>query len=85
MDESKPEIETRLNEIFKDIFNDSSMDIHPGMTAKDIPAWDSLMHITLIMAVQKEFKVRFNAGDIGKLQNVGQLIDMINTKILSRR
>jgi acyl carrier protein len=74
---SRPEIRDRLNKVFRDVFNDEKIEIFDGMTARDIDEWDSLMHITLIVATEKEFKIRLNAAQIGKLDNVGSLMDLI--------
>jgi acyl carrier protein len=81
MIDSKVDIKERLNKVFREIFDDDSIQVTEHMTARDIPDWDSLMHITLIVAVEKEFNVRFNAGDISKLENVGGMIDLISTRI----
>jgi acyl carrier protein len=81
MIDSKLDIKERLNKVFRDIFDDDSIEVSEKMTARDIPDWDSLVHITLIVAVEKEFNVRFNAGDIGKLENVGGMIDLISARI----
>lgn len=75
--DSTLEIRERLNKVFREVFNDDSIEIFDKMTARDIPDWDSLMHITLIVAIEKEFKVRFNAAQIGKLENVGEMVDLI--------
>jgi acyl carrier protein len=40
-----------------------------------------LKHILLIIAVQKEFKIKFNVGEIDKLADVGAMIDLINARI----
>ena len=41
-------IYTRLNKVFRDVFDDDSINVTPKTTAKDIEDWDSLEHITLI-------------------------------------
>ena len=52
-------IYTRLNKVFRDVFDDDSINVTPKTTAKDIEDWDSLEHITLISAVEREFKMKF--------------------------
>ncbi len=49
--------------------------------AKDIPEWDSLLHIQLIFELEKSFKIRFTAMEIGRFENVGQLCNGIKMKI----
>ncbi len=70
----------RLTEVFREVFNDDELVIARETTAKHIPEWDSLMHVTLIVNVEKRFGVRFSSAEVANLQNVGELIDMIDVK-----
>jgi acyl carrier protein len=67
----------RLNNVFKDVFDDESISVSDSTTAKDIGEWDSLNHITLIVAVEKEFGFKFKMGEVVKLHNVGEMADII--------
>ena len=49
-------------------------------SARDIPDWDSLRHIELLVAVEQEFRVRFNTGEVAGLKNVGEMVDLIAAK-----
>jgi acyl carrier protein len=69
---------SRLNTVFQDVFDDESINISRSTTAATISAWDSVMHITLMMAAERAFKVRFRSGDVAGLKNVGELIDLID-------
>ena len=71
------EILKRLNEIFCEVFEDDSIKITERSTAADIDEWDSLMHITLVLSVEAAFGVRLNAAEIGQLDDVGALIDIL--------
>ncbi|MDD2709062.1 MAG: acyl carrier protein [Verrucomicrobiae bacterium] len=73
-------IETDLASVFHEVFEDPLIVIRREMTAKDIPAWDSLMHIQLVVAVEKKFGIRFGTGEVEKLQNVGEMMDLIAKK-----
>ncbi len=78
MDE--PEIYSRLLDVFKDVFDEDSIKLTPEISAKDVDGWDSLAHIRLILTVQKEFKIKFSTSEIGKLENVGNLVALIKTR-----
>jgi acyl carrier protein len=71
------DLHRRLNRVFQDVFDDESIAITDGTAAKDIDEWDSLMHITLVVAIEKEFKVRLNAAEVGKLENVGGMLRLL--------
>lgn len=67
----------RLNAVFQDVFDDDSITVNPKTTADDIDDWDSLEHITLISAVEKEFGMKFRMGEISSMKNVGEMVGII--------
>jgi acyl carrier protein len=71
------EVKARLNRVFQDVFDDESIQIDDVMTADDIDEWDSLSHITLILGVEREFRVKFTAAEVGSLANVGAMIKLL--------
>ncbi|MBQ8605527.1 MAG: acyl carrier protein [Clostridia bacterium] len=73
----RDEIFERLNEVFRDVFDDEEITVNDETTAADIDGWDSLMHITLISAVEDEFDISFNMKDVVKMKNVGDMADLI--------
>ena len=78
MDE--PQIYARLAEIFENVFDDDSITVTPELSAKDVDGWDSLAHIRLILTVEKAFKIKFSTSEIGKLENVGDLVKLIKAR-----
>lgn len=74
------EIVARLTETFRDVFDDESIVLLRETTANDIEDWDSLSHVGLIVAIEKEFKVRFSLVELKPLKSVGDLLDLIQTK-----
>ena len=75
MDEAQ--IYFRLAEIFEDVFDEDSIKITPELSAKDVDGWDSLTHIRLILTIEKAFKTKFSTSEIGRLENVGDLVSLI--------
>ncbi len=70
----------RLQDIFRDIFNEPDLLIYDNMTANNIDEWDSLNHINLLGAIQREFKIEFALIELQHLNSVGTLIDYILKK-----
>ena len=68
---------SRLTKVFCEIFEDESIILRNEMTAKDVEEWDSLNHITLVLSVEKEFGILLNAAEVGTLENVGQMLDLL--------
>jgi acyl carrier protein len=74
-------IKTRLDAIFQDIFDDPLLEVNDTMTAADVEGWDSLSHINLIVAVEKEFKIKMTTAEVRRLTNVGDFITLISRKV----
>ena len=74
-------IHKQLTAVFHDVFDDESIVLSDKTTAKDIPDWDSLTHVNLIVAVEKAFKARFSTKDVQGLANVGEFIDLLARKL----
>jgi acyl carrier protein len=70
-----------LNDVFRLVFDDDTIQINPEMTANDIDGWDSLSHVNLITAVESRFKIRFTQKELLTLRNIGDLYNTITTKI----
>ena len=70
----------RLQEIFRDIFDDEKLIITEEMSANDIEDWDSLAQINLIIAIEKEFKVKFRLEEVSNLKNIGEMLELFSKK-----
>ena len=70
----------RLTKTFRDVFGDPNLQITRSTTASDVEDWDSLTHINLIVAIEREFKIKFTTAEVASLQNVGDLMDLIERK-----
>ena len=78
---SRDELFERLNEVFRDVFDDESITVTDTTTADDIEDWDSLEHINLLAAVEQEFGMKFNMGQVVSMKNVGEMADIIIAQI----
>ena len=73
---SRAEIYEKLADVFEDVF-DEKIEIADETTAADVDGWDSLTHISLISAVEDEFKIKFDMKAVQGLKNVGAMVDLI--------
>lgn len=71
------EIFERLNDIFRDVFDDESITVTDHTTAADIEDWDSLSHITLVGAVEDEFRMKFSMKEVVEMKNVGEMVAIV--------
>jgi acyl carrier protein len=77
---SREEVLTRLQGVFDNVFLEP-IRINPALSAKDVEEWDSLVHISLVVAVEKEFRVRFRVGEVESTKNVGEFVELIVKRI----
>ena len=80
---SREEVVEKLNEVFQDVFDDDTITVTDTTTADDIEEWDSLEHINLLAAVEQEFGMKFNMGQVVSMKNVGEMADIIMQQITS--
>ncbi len=76
----RSEILKKLTEIFIDTIDNEDISLSENTTAADVDGWDSLSHIQLVVAIEKQFKIRFTAKEIQSWKNVGELLDSIAAK-----
>jgi acyl carrier protein len=77
----KGEILKTVNDVFIDILDDENIMLTYETTANDVEEWDSLNHIQLVVAIEKQFGIRFTSREIQSWNNVGELINTISNKI----
>jgi acyl carrier protein len=73
-----------LEEVFRDVLDDESLEISRETAAVDLPGWDSLAHVNLLFSVEETFGVRFTTREFGSLMTVGELADALVAKRAGR-
>jgi acyl carrier protein len=71
----------RLTRTFRLVFDNPNLQVNRSTSAKDVEGWDSLTYINLIVAIEREFSIRFTTAEIARLKNVGELADLIAGKL----
>ena len=77
----RSEILKTVQDIFRDILDDEEIVLEDSTTADDVEGWDSLTHIQLIVAIEKQFKIKFTSKEILSWRNVGEMLDSISRSI----
>lgn len=77
MDDPLPE----LQEIFRAVFDQPHLIITRESNASTVEGWDSLAHVNLVTAIAKRYKIKFALGELEELKNVGDLLDLMRTKM----
>lgn len=78
---NRDEILNGVQDIFRDIFDEDDMIIEDETSSDDVEDWDSLNHINLVSAIEKEFKIKFALGELTTLKDVGEMIDLMIEKL----
>lgn len=78
---TRKDVFEQLNQVFRDVFDDEELVVDDSTTADDIEDWDSLEHINLMVAVEKQFGMKFNMGEVTTMKNVGEMVDIILKRI----
>ena len=78
---TREELFEKITEIFREEFDDDTLVIVDETNAADIEDWDSLAQVELIMTMEKEFNMKFNIKEVRELKNVGEMADLIMSKL----
>lgn len=70
----------RLNAIFRDVFDDDEIEVVPETNSETIEDWDSLEHINLVVAIEKEFGLKFSMDEVTGMANVGEMVEIIKAR-----
>jgi acyl carrier protein len=71
------EIYDRLTDIFRDLFDDESIVLTAQTSAVDLDGWDSLNHINIVTATERQFRVKFRSSELEEMGSVGDIVALI--------
>lgn len=75
------EVLERVRLVIARVFGDDDIVVTPSTTASDVEGWDSVSNIEVLVALEREFAIRFNTGEMATLANVGQLVELIEKRL----
>jgi acyl carrier protein len=58
-----------------------NFDLYDETLANQVPGWDSLSHINILTAIEKEFKINFKVIEIMRLKKLGDLQSLVDSKM----
>ena len=73
-----------LNEVFRDVFDDPSITVDSDTVAGDVPGWDSMTHVSLVVATEAKLGIKFKSAEMEALKNVGQLVEVISRHLSAK-
>jgi acyl carrier protein len=78
---NKLDLMNKIQEIFRDVFDEEDLNIVTSTNSDDIDEWDSLNHINLVSSIEKDLGIRFSLGELESLKDVGAMADLIIEKL----
>ena len=78
---TREEVINGVQDIFRDIFDENELIISDTTSSDEIEDWDSLNHINLVSAIEKEFKIKFSLGELMTLKDVRAMVDLMLEKL----
>src|ERR1700675_3100690 len=73
---NRAEVIAGMQEVFDGLLLEPVV-LTPQLSAKDVPEWDSLLHISIVVAIESKFDVRFRVGELETAKNVGEFADLV--------
>lgn len=74
------DVDKKLKLVFHDVFNTSPEMIHADTKQNELPGWDSLGQLRIIMAVEEAFDINFLIDEIPELNTYGKMLDAVVSK-----
>ena len=75
-----PQIFEELTEIIRDVFDNDTIVATPDLTASHVEGWDSLGNVRVLLSIENTYGIRFSAGEVSSIKNVGELAESIANK-----
>jgi acyl carrier protein len=81
MTDSRQDLMERVRSVLKDMFVNDSLVITEDTDLAEIPEWDSMLHVTLVMALERKFNVRLNSKEASQSVAIRPILDLLEAKL----
>ena len=78
---TREEIISQLTPIARAMLKDENLELTDDLSAANVPTWTSLSFMMLLTEIENQFGFKFKMMEILKLQNMGAIIDSIQTHV----
>lgn len=78
---TRSEISASIGNLLAQIVEQDDLKLEDSMSSEDIVGWDSNNHVRLMVAIEAEFGIRFDIEELSAPENVGALVDLVQTKL----
>ena len=81
----KAEVQSQVRDILADVLDLPDLTVTEQTTAEDVEGWDSFNHINIVVALESKFGIKFHTAEVEELRNVGDLVDLVEKKLKTRK
>lgn len=74
------DIRTKIENIFREVFDDDQLQLSDSLSSETVPTWDSLAHIRLVSALEDELSLTFTLEDIEAMTSVAKIFAVVESK-----
>ena len=78
---TRNDILDRVAQHLSDVLDLEDVKLTEASTAEDFEEWDSVNHVRLLIRIEQDLGFEFNTSEVGMIENVGQLVNLIETKL----
>lgn len=78
-------LDAKLKQIVIDTLKITEAEYSEDLTAGDHPQWDSIGHVNLLMAVERDFQISFDVTDAIDIESVADLQDMVRKYVAEKQ
>ena len=70
----------RVQEIFREVFDNQNITITENTSPEEIEDWDSFNHVKLILSLEEAFDIKFDVEEVVELNKVSDIINAVKNK-----
>jgi len=74
-------VSERLKKVILKVLKLGDFDLQGSTKAFQVPGWDSLSHVSILSAIEKEYRIRFKISEVLSLNNLEDLQLLVNKKV----
>jgi acyl carrier protein len=69
-----------VGEVITDVFGLPPESVNATTVQEDLPEWDSLGHLNLVLALEETFGISFSVEEMPSLTSVGAIVTLVDEK-----
>ena len=74
------DIRPRLEAVFREVFDDDTLQLTDAVDRESLEAWDSLGHIRLVSSVEEAFGIALTLEEIETMTSVPQILKLVASR-----